>query len=362
MKRVGVLTGGGDAPGLNAVIRAAVKTAINQFGCEVIGIRNGFDGFLQEDGIVSLNADAVRGILPRGGTILGTASRGNPFARKVEHNGHTVIEDVSAQVVASIEELALDALIVVGGDGTLRIAMEMHEKGVPTIGVPKTIDNDVGGTEITFGFDTALNIATEAIDRLHTTAEAHHRIMLLELMGRDAGFIALHAGVAGGADVILIPEIPFHFEAVCKKVTSRIKSGRKFSIVAISEGAHPIGGQQVYRTAGDEIYAARLGGISYQVARFVETTCQAETRVIVLGHIQRGGTPSAFDRWLATRYGSAAVRLAADKGFGRMVALRDGKIVDVSLEEALTIPKRVDLNGDAVLTARGVGISLGDEV
>ncbi len=362
MKRIGILTGGGDAPGLNAVIRAAVKTAIQQYDCEVLGIRDGYEGLLQEDGVFPLTLETVRGILPRGGTILGAANRGNPFARKVIRDGKEVIEDVSDQVIARIRDLNLDALIVVGGDGTLRIARELFEKGVPVIGVPKTIDNDIGGTDVTFGFDTALNTATEAIDRLHTTAEAHHRVMVLELMGRDAGFIALHAGVAGGADVILIPEIPFYFAAICHKVKQRIRSGRKFSIIAVAEGAHPHGGQQVYKRAGDAVYVARLGGIGHVVGKFVESVCKAETRVTVLGHLQRGGSPSAFDRWLATRYGAAAVRLAAVRGYGRMVALRGTRITDIPLDEALAQPKRVDVHGDAVLTARNLGIAFGDEV
>ncbi|MFC1936491.1 6-phosphofructokinase [Chloroflexota bacterium] len=360
MKKIAILTGGGDAPGLNAVIRAAVKTAINVYDCEVVGVRYGFDGFIREDGLVSLDLGAVRGILPRGGTILGTANRGNPFARKVERDGKEVIEDVSDEIVARINELALDALLVVGGDGTLKIGRELFDKGVPIVGVPKTIDNDVGGTEITFGFDTALNIATEAIDRLHTTAESHHRVMVLELMGRDAGFIALHAGVAGGADVILIPEIPFRFEKVFEKVMQRIERGSVFSIMAVSEGAAPAGGEQIYSTIGDEVYVARLGGIGALVGEQVHVGCGAETRVTVLGHIQRGGTPSAFDRWLATRYGSGAVRAAAAGNFGTMVSLNDAKIVEVPLAEALAVPKRVDVDGDAVQTARALGISFGD--
>jgi 6-phosphofructokinase 1 len=362
MRRIGVLTGGGDAPGLNAVIRAVVKTAISQYGCQVLGIRDGFEGFLAPDGTFPLDIESVRGILPRGGTILGAANRGNPFARKVIQDGQEKIVDVSDKVISRIRELDLDALIVVGGDGTLRIARELYEKGVPVIGVPKTIDNDIGGTDIAFGFDTALNTAMEAIDRLHTTAEAHHRVMILELMGRDAGFIALHAGLAGGADVILIPEIPFLFEGVCSKVQQRIASGRKFSIFSVAEGAHPKGGQKVYARAGDEIYVARLGGIGRVVGKFVESVCKAETRVTVLGHLQRGGTPTAFDRWLASRFGAAAVRLAAAGGFGRMVALKSTRVEDISLDEALAEPKRVDVHGDAVLTARGLGISFGDEV
>ncbi len=242
----------------------------------------------------------------------------------------------------------------------MRITHELFEKGCPVVGVPKTIDNDVGGTDVTFGFDTALNIATEAIDRLHTTAEAHHRVMLLELMGRDAGFIALHAGLAGGADVILIPEIPFHMEPVCEKIQARAEAGRHFSIIACAEGAAPAGGQQIYRLEGDEVTTARLGGVGQVVGRIVAEETGMETRVTVLGHLQRGGSPSAFDRWLATRYGAAAVRLANRKGYGRMVALRGTHMVDVTLEDALAKAKCVDVDGDAILTARGLGICLGD--
>jgi 6-phosphofructokinase 1 len=360
MKRIGILTGGGDAPGLNAVIRAAVKTAIQQYGCEVFGIRNGYDGFIEEKGVIPLGLGDVRGILPRGGTILGAANRGNPFARKVVREGKEVTIDVSDEIVKGIERLQLDALLVLGGDGTLRIAHELHQKGVPVIGVPKTIDNDIGGTDITFGFDTALSIATEALDRLHTTAEAHHRVMVLELMGRDAGFITLHSGIAGGADAILIPEIPFHYEAVAACVRRRVKNGTLFSIIAVSEGAKPAGGAQVYARGGDEVYVPRLGGIGQIVGEYLEQQ-GFETRVTVLGHLQRGGTPTAFDRWLATRYGAAAVRVAAQGRFDHMVALRSAKIIDIPLAEALAVPKRVDVNGDAVLTARGIGISFGDE-
>jgi len=355
MKKIGILTGGGDAPGLNAVIRAAVQTALNVYDCEVFGIRNGYDGFLEEDGIVPLGHEEVRGILPRGGTILGTANRGNPYARKVIRDGKEVTIDVSEEIVKGIEKLELEALLVLGGDGTLRIAHELWQKGVP-----KTIDNDIGGTEATFGFDTALNIATEALDRLHTTAESHHRAMVLELMGRDAGFIALQSGISGGADVILIPEIPFKFESVMAKIRERAEKGRKFSILAVSEGAKSLDGGQVFSRKGDEIYVPRLGGIGQVVGEYIEKQ-GFESRVTVLGHIQRGGTPTAFDRTLATRYGAAAVRLAARGGFDRMVALHSGKITDISLVEATAIPKRVKLDDDAVITARNVGISFGDE-
>ncbi|MFV1859111.1 MAG: 6-phosphofructokinase [Anaerolineales bacterium] len=360
MKRIGILTGGGDAPGLNAVIRAVVKSALNTGGFEVLGIRNGFDGCLESEGIVELTRAEVRGILPKGGTILGAANRGNPFARTVIRNGEEVIEDVSDEVVARIAELGLEALIVVGGDGTLHISLELVQKGSPIVGVPKTIDNDINGTDVTFGFDTAVNTAMEALDRLHTTAESHHRVMVLELMGRDAGFIALHAGIAGGADVVLIPEIPFEFESVCEMIQTRAERGRHFSIVAVAEGARPKGGQQIFSRAGDKLVLARLGGIGATVAKFVEQVCKMECRVTVLGHLQRGGSPTAFDRWLATRFGAAAFRLAEQGLYGQMVALKGTQISSVTLEQALAEPKRVDPNGDGVRTARNLGLSLGD--
>jgi ATP-dependent phosphofructokinase / diphosphate-dependent phosphofructokinase len=359
MKRIGILTGGGDAPGLNAVIRAVVKTAIYEYGCEVIGIRDGYDGFIEEKGITALGIENVRGLLPRGGTILGTANRGNPYARNVVRDGQEIILDVSDEIIRSIEHLRMDALLVVGGDGTLHIAHELWKKGAPVIGVPKTIDNDIGGTEVTFGFDTAVNTATDAIDKLHSTAEAHHRVMVLELMGRDAGFIALHAGIAGGTDVILIPEIPFDNEVVVAKVRQRVELGMNFSIIAVSEGAKPKGGEQVFSRVGDTIYVPRLGGIGQRVGDFIESN-GFETRVTVLGHLQRGGSPTPFDRWLATRFGAAAVRLAGQGKYDRMVALHASVVVDVSLEEALAIPRRVDINSDPVITARGMGISFGD--
>lgn len=360
MNRIGILTGGGDAPGLNAVIRAVVKTALYEYGCEVIGIRDGFDGFLDDRGVIPLGLNEVRGILPRGGTILGTANRGNPYARKLIRDGQEVILDVSEEIVRGIERLKMDALLVVGGDGTLHIAHELWRKGAPVIGVPKTIDNDIGGTEFTFGFDTAVNTATDAIDKLHSTAEAHHRVMVLELMGRNAGFLALHAGMAGGTDVILIPEIPFQFKSVVAKVQQRVELGMNFSILAVSEGARPLDGEQIFSRAGDAVYVPRLGGIGNRVGEYIERE-GFETRVTVLGHLQRGGSPTPFDRMLATRFGAAAVRLANQRKFDCMVALCAGNIVDVSLEEALALPKRVDVNGDAVITARGMGISFGDE-
>ncbi len=360
MKRIAILTGGGDAPGLNAALRAAVKTAINDYHLEVLGVRNGFDGFLQENGIIPLDNAAVRGILPRGGTILGTANRGNPFAYNVEKDGQTITIDRSQETIDNIQKLGIDALVLIGGDGTLRIGRELWDLGIPVVGIPKTIDNDINHTDFTFGFDTAVNVAVDAFDRLHTTAESHHRVMLLELMGRDAGFISLYAGLAGGADVILIPEIPFHYEAIFQKVEQRVAAGTHFSIIAVSEGAFPAGGEKSYWMPGDQIYAGRLGGISEQIMVTLMKQSKLEVRTTVLGHLQRGGTPTAFDRWLATRFGSAAINLLANRQFGRMVALHGNKISHVALTDALEIPKRVDIHGDTVNSARSVGISMGE--
>jgi 6-phosphofructokinase 1 len=360
MKRLGILTGGGDAPGLNAVIRAVVKTACREFTCDVLGIEDGYDGLLMPDRARPLTLESVHGLLGRGGTILGAANRGNPFARKVIRGGHEVLEDISEQVVESFRRLGLDGLIVVGGDGTLRIAQALRQRfDLPIVAVPKTIDNDLNGTDVTFGFDTALGTATEALDRLHTTAESHHRVMVLELMGRDAGFIALQAGVAGDADVILIPEIPFDMRVIVAKVREREAGRCLFSIVAVSEGARPVGGLQTFRVSGDSLFEPRLGGIGQTVGALIEQSTGRETRVTVLGHLQRGGSPSAFDRWLATRFGAAALRLAAAERWGQMVALRGEQIVDVPLAEATATVKRVDPQGEPVRMARGLGIVFG---
>lgn len=360
MQRLGILTGGGDAPGLNAVIRAVVKAATVDGEAQVTGIRDGFDGLLADGGTFPLTLENVRGILPLGGTILGTANRGNPFAREVLRDGKTVVVDVSDQVIEKVEELALDCLVVVGGDGTLRISYELAQLGCPVVGVPKTIDNDVGGTDVTFGFDTAVGTATEAIDRLHTTAESHHRVMVLEVMGRDAGFIALHSGVAGGADVILTPEIPFDWGSVCSKVVTRRQAGRHFSIVVVAEGAYPVGESPSYRERGSSATPGRLGGMGRIVADHLAEACGFESRVTVLGHLQRGGSPTAFDRWLATRYGGAATRTALAGRYGQMVALRGTEIVEVPLENVLKIKKKVNVEGDALVTARALGISFGE--
>jgi len=360
MKRIAILTGGGDAPGLNAVIRSVVKTVKNLCECEILGIKNGFEGILDDEGIFPLTREEVRGILHRGGTILGAANRGNPFARKIVRDGEDVVEDISQQIIDKLDSLGLDVLIIVGGGGTLRIASELLDLGVPVIGVPKTIDNDIGGTEYSFGFDTAVSIASEAFDRLHTTAESHHRVMALELMGKNAGFIALHAGLAGGADVILIPEIPFHFESIVERVRERVEVGSHFSIIAVAEGASPVGEDQVFMYRGDELITARLGGIGAVVANHLAEKYGLESRFTVLGHLQRGGSPTAFDRWLATSYGAAAADLAVVGRIGRMIALKCGQIVDVNLGDAVAVHKRVDVYGDTVRAARCLGISFGD--
>ncbi len=360
MKKIGVLTGGGDAPGLNAAIRAVVKTSLGVFDNRVLGIRNGYEGLLEEDGIVALDYEAVRGILPRGGTILGAANRGNPFALTVNLNGEMVTKDLSENVLSRIEALGLDGIIAIGGDGTLGIARDLIDKGANIIGIPKTIDNDVNGTEMTFGFDTAVSMAMEALDRLHTTAEAHHRAMVLELMGRHAGFIALTAGVAGGADVILIPEIPFHPHVICEKIAARVARGTHFSILAVAEGARPEGGEQVFQQSTVD-GAPRLGGVGQLVAEQINQNCGVESRLTVLGHLQRGGSPTAFDRWLASRFGAVAARLAEEGQYGRMLSLQNGQVTHVNLMEALEDQKRVDVYGDGVETARGLGICMGDQ-
>ncbi len=362
MPRMAVLTGGGDAPGLNAVIRAVVRSATLTYGWEVLGVRDGYDGFLKPHGVFPLTLDDVEDILDRGGTILGAANRGNPFARKVVRDGKEVIIDISDEVVARIHDLGLEAVIVAGGDGTLGIARDLFHKGVPVIGVPKTIDNDVWGTDATFGFDTAVNCAAHALGRLHTTAESHHRVMVVELMGREAGFITLYGGLSGGADIILIPEIPFRYEVLCAVVRERIRRGHKSSIVAVAEGARPEGGHEIIARPGDAVVVPRLGGIGQVVGKYLEEECGVETRVTVLGHLQRGGSPSAFDRWLATTLAGEAVRLAVHGQFGRVAVLRQMQVTSLPLEEVGARVKRVAPTSDAVRTAREIGICFGDEM
>lgn len=357
IRRIGILTGGGDAPGLNAVIRAVVKSAAHS-NCETIGLEDSFDGLIESNRWRKLTPRDVTGILRIGGTILGTTNRGNPFAYPVETSGGT--RDYSERCVEMFHQLALDALVVIGGDGTLSIAHRFYERGLPLVGVPKTIDNDIVETTNTFGFDTAVSFATDAIDRLHTTAEAHHRVMVVEVMGRYAGWIALYAGVAGGADVILIPEIPFDLAKVAERIRERDRFGARFSIVVVAEGAKPIGGRvSVVREASEE-YVERLGGIAATVASQLEQLTKKETRFVVLGHLQRGGAPTSFDRVLATRFGARAVELILEGQFGSMVAFHPPDIVAVPLERIVGRTRNVPPDFDVIRTARALGISMGD--
>ncbi|WP_372729521.1 6-phosphofructokinase [Nocardioides sp.] len=320
--RVGVLTGGGDCPGLNAVIRAVVRKGVQQHGFEFIGFRNGWKGPL-EGLTMPLGIEECRGILPRGGTILGS-SRTNPFS----------IENGVERIQANLAEHGVDALVAIGGEDTLGVATKLADLGVNVVGVPKTIDNDLSGTDFTFGFDTAVNIATEAIDRLHTTAESHHRVLVVEVMGRHAGWIALHSGIAGGASMVLIPEQPFDIEEVCSQVEARFQS-QYAPIVVVSEGAVPADGGDMTLVSGekDEFGHVRLGGIGDRLAHEIEQRTGKEARAVVLGHVQRGGTPTAFDRWLATRFGLQAIDAVADGDFGTMMALRGTRIIRVPLRE-----------------------------
>ncbi len=358
--RIAISTGGGDAPGLNAVIRAAVLSARNR-GWDVLGVKRGFSGLLGEDEIVPLTAETVKGIAGTGGTILRTTNRGSPFAYPVQRpDGGWDTVDRSDELVENARNLGIEAIITIGGDGSLGIAAQLGAKGLRMIGVPKTIDNDVAGTVTTFGFDTAVNTAMEAIDRLHTTAESHDRVMVLEVMGREAGFIALHAGVAGTADVILIPEIEWQIERVCEKIRARDAEGRRFSIVVVAEGAKPRGGSQSIIGASLPGQDRRLGGIAERIAFDIQRLTGKETRSLVLGHLQRGGPPTGYDRLLATRFGAAAVQAVADRKWGHMVALQSPHIVTIPIEEALRQPRRVDPAHDIVQAARRMGISFGD--
>ena len=355
-----VNTGGGDAPGLNAVIRAVTLSA-RQRGWRVTGIRHGYEGLLRDDaaGLLELDADAVRGITFLGGSILGTINKGNPFELPQQVDGETVLQDRSDDVMRRFRELGADALVAIGGDGSMRLAQRFAEKGLPVVGVPKTIDNDLACTHYTFGFDTACMIATEAIDRLHSTAEAHRRVMVVELMGRYAGWIALHAGLAGTADVILIPEIPYDLDKVCAKIRQREANGRHFTIVVVAEGAMPEGGKLSVK--GVELgRAAILGGVAEAVAAAISERTGKETRSLVLGHLQRGGGPTAFDRLLALRFGAAAVRLAEEGKFGHMVALATPAITAVPIADAVSEMKLVPLESDTVATARDLGVCFGD--
>jgi 6-phosphofructokinase 1 len=357
-KTIGILTGGGDAPGLNAVIRAVVTTATGQYGMKVIGIEDGFEGLLGETQTRQLTTADVRGLLPRGGTILGTRNRGK-FVEISAEGSTTKPAAVYKEAVDNLARLEIDALVVLGGEGTLGIAMEFNGLGVPVVGVPKTIDNDLACTELTFGFITALDIATDALDRLHTTAESHERVMILEVMGRHTGWIALHSGLAGGADVILIPEIPFTMQSVADRIRARDEAGSNFSIIVAAEGARETGHELIYQDKVDRQHAPRLGGIGSHCQRSLEELTGKETRCVVLGHLQRGGRPNAFDRMLATNYGSCAVRAVVEGKRGVMVALQAGDVITVPIIQAIANIKTVPADGQLVRTARDTGISFG---
>ncbi len=348
---IGICTGGGDAPGLNAVIRAAVKSAILKYKWRVVGIPDGFDGLIWPERSRELTLQDVSGILPRGGTILGTTNRGNPFQYKTMEDGREVVRDISDEVIANARKLGIDAIITIGGDGSQKIGLELFHKGVKLVGVPKTIDNDLSATDVTFGFDTALQTATDAIDKIHTTAESHHRVMAVEVMGRDSGWIALEAGIAGGAHIILIPEIPFSINKICESVAAREESGKRFTIVVVAEGI----------SLPPELRGLSRGGsVGNLVGDAISLCAHKEVRVSVLGHIQRGGSPSSYDRVLGTRFGAKATEMIADGEFGKMVCLRGESIQAVDIADAVGHLKRVDPDGELVHTARAMGICFGN--
>jgi 6-phosphofructokinase 1 len=357
--QIGILTGGGDCPALNAVIRAAVKTAAG-FGWDVLGIEEGFDGLVHRK-TRPLTTASVSGILHLGGTILGTTNSANPFRYPTPGAGGKLVErDISDAVLANIRHLGIDALIVIGGDGTLAIAQKFYEKGIPLVAVPKTIDNDLEGTVVTFGFDTAVNTARDALDKLHTTAESHRRVIVVEVMGRHAGWIALQSGIAGGADVILIPEIPYDPAKVVEKVMLRARLGKHFSIVVVAEGAFERGGRLTFAEARQAGREPRLGGVGERVAASITKLTGKETRIVVLGHLQRGGQPTTFDRVLGTRFGAAAARLIRKGAFGRMVALLPPDVESVPIRDAIGRRKVVPIDSDILESAREIGISFGD--
>jgi 6-phosphofructokinase 1 len=360
-KKIAINTGGGDAPGLNAVIEAVVMAAYNR-NWEVFGIKNSYEGLLNTDDIIRLTPENVSHISNVGGTILGTTNRGNPFKMPITNlAGETEIRDVSDKVVENFRRLRFDCLIAVGGDGSLEIAYNLYRKGIPVIGVPKTIDNDIQETIITFGFDTAVSIATDAIDRLHSTAKSHERVMVVEVMGRHAGWIALNSGLSGSADVILIPEIPFHIDKVCDHIMANDLRGQRYAIVVVAEGASPAGGRAMAKGEGEiGRQDVVLGGIGEYLAKEIAKNTGKDTRSLVLGHLQRGGSPTTFDRLIALRFGAAAVRMIEEHNFGTMVALIPPQVVMVPLERVVGNIKNVPLDSDTIKTAREIGISLGD--
>jgi 6-phosphofructokinase 1 len=359
-KRIAILTGGGDCPGINAVIRAVAKKAIGEKGIEVVGIEDGYDG-LVANRCRKLEYDDVSGILTSGGTILGTSKKANPYRYAVRKGKKLEFKDVSKTAVRNIKRLNVSCLVCIGGDGSLGIAHQLFTDGVPIVGVPKTIDNDIRGTDITFGFDSAVQIATDGIDRLHSTAQSHHRIMIVEVMGHNAGWIALHSGVAGGGDIILIPEIPYNIDVIAEKVKERNKKGRRFSIVVVSEGAKPKGGDIVIRRIVEESAdPVRLGGIGFVLGEQIENATGIETRTVVMGHLQRGGSPTPFDRVLATRLGTRAVDMIENGEFGYMVGVKNNSLVKVSLDKVAGGARTVPPNHPLIKSARSIGTCFGD--
>ncbi|GAB4298176.1 MAG: ATP-dependent 6-phosphofructokinase [Ignavibacteriaceae bacterium] len=357
--RIGVLTGGGDCPGLNAVIRGVTKPA-QDYGMTVYGILDGFEGLIEGKARELRNED-VSGILSRGGTILGSSNKGDPFHYPVENNGKIIITDKSEQALKNYQDWNLDAIIAIGGDGTMHICNKLGKLGMNIIGVPKTIDNDLEATDQTFGHDSAVYVVMMALDRLHTTASSHHRIIVTEVMGRYAGWIALNGGLAGGADIILIPEIPFSWNKIYDKIRKRELQGKRFSLVCVAEGARPVDGEMVVKESDIKRHdPKRLGGIGEVVARNIEKNMNRETRVTVLGHLQRGGSPTPYDRILSTKFGAFAIELASKRKFGRMVALKGSEIKNVRIEDAIAKQKLVDPQNQSVLAAKAVGISFGD--
>lgn len=360
IKRIGILTGGGDCPGLNAVIRGVAKPA-HDYGMEVLGIEDGFEGFINSRARQLYNRD-VSGILSIGGTILGSSNKGDPFHWPVDSDGTIKITDKSDVALKNYENWGLDVLIAIGGDGTMNICNELIAKGMKIIGVPKTIDNDLQATDQTFGHDSAVFVVADAIDRLRTTANSHHRVMVVEVMGRYAGWIALNGGIAGGADIILLPEFPFSWDAIYKKVSQRNMMGKRYSLVCVAEGAKPQGGDMVVKaTDAKRTDPVRLGGIGEYVASMISQNTGLETRVSVLGHLQRGGSPTPFDRILSTKFGTCAIELAASGKFGRMTALRGTEIKSVKIEEAVSHLKLVTRDNQSVTSAKAVGVSFGTE-
>jgi ATP-dependent phosphofructokinase / diphosphate-dependent phosphofructokinase len=359
IRRIGVLTGGGDCPGLNAVIRGVTKPA-QDYGMTVYGIQDGFEGFV-EGKAKELRDEDVSGILSRGGTILGSSNKGDPFHWPVMKNNEIEIVDRSEDVLRNYKAWGLDVIIAIGGDGTMHICNKLSEMGINIVGVPKTIDNDLEATDQTFGHDSAVYIVSQALDRLHTTASSHHRVIVIEVMGRYAGWIALNGGLSGGADIILIPEIPFSYETIYEKIHKRELNGKKFSLVCVAEGARPEGGEIVTKAMDiKRTDPIQLGGIGKVVADNIERNTGRESRVTVLGHVQRGGSPTPFDRILSTKFGCFAIQLAAEKKFGRMVALKGTEIKNVKIEDAIAKQKLVSPDHQSVFAAKSVGISFAE--